>query len=152
MIRESRYGGTMRLGAYGARLKPDSIVFNLYKHANRIKKDAPKVRKFRKSETDGFRLGALRDYKNIVLERHRHRYEVCPDYIKTLERQGLRFSGYHITEDGTKLMEFLEIPSHPFFVATQAHPEFKSSLEHPAPLFHGFIRAALERKTTLQGE
>ncbi len=152
LMSESRYGGTMRLGAYGARLKPDSVVSGLYKTANRMKKDGPKVRRFRKSETDGFRLGALRDYKNIVLERHRHRYEVCPDYIKVLERNGLRFSGYHITEDGTKLMEFLEIPSHPFFVATQAHPEFKSSLEHPAPLFHGFIRAALERKATRSGE
>ena len=59
-------------------------------------------------------------------------------------------NGQHTTQGGTKLVEFLEISSHPFFVATQSHPEFKSSLENPAPLFHGFIRAALERRKSIK--
>jgi CTP synthase len=63
-----------------------------------------------------------------------------------LQRHGLLFSGYHEREDGTQLMEFLELPGHPFFVATQAHPEFKSRLGNPHPLFVGFVSAALARQ------
>jgi len=78
-----------------------------------------------------------------VEERHRHRYEVNPDFVKTLEDGGLVFSGH--SPDGV-LMEFLELPDHPFFVATQAHPEFKSRPIKPAPLFDGFIKAAIKKK------
>ncbi|MFH1013175.1 MAG: CTP synthase [Thermoplasmatota archaeon] len=78
-----------------------------------------------------------------VTERHRHRYEVNPEYVKTLEDHGLIFSGR--SPDGV-LMEFMELPTHPFFVGTQAHPEFKSRPLKPAPLFNGFIRAAAKRK------
>ncbi|HQE61453.1 MAG TPA: CTP synthetase, partial [Candidatus Latescibacteria bacterium] len=69
-----------------------------------------------------------------------------PAYVERLERGGLVFSGYHEQADGNRLMEFLELQEHPYFVATQAHPEFRSRLEEPAPLFVGFVRAALERK------
>jgi len=78
-----------------------------------------------------------------VDERHRHRYEVNPDFVKTLEEGGLIFSGH--SPDGI-LMEFLELPDHPFFIATQAHPEFKSRPIKPAPLFDGFIKAAIKKK------
>jgi CTP synthase len=78
-----------------------------------------------------------------VNERHRHRYEVNPDYVKYLEEGGLVFSGQ--SPNGV-LMEFLEIPDHPFFVATQAHPEFRSRPMKPAPLFNGFIKAAVKKK------
>jgi CTP synthase len=78
-----------------------------------------------------------------VTERHRHRYEVNPEYVETLEKCGLVFSGH--SPDGV-LMEFLELPDHPFFVATQAHPEFKSRPLKPAPLFNGFIKAAAKKK------
>jgi len=78
-----------------------------------------------------------------VEERHRHRYEVNPDFVKTLEDGGLVFSGH--SPDGV-LMEFLELPDHPFFIATQAHPEFKSRPIKPAPLFDGFIKAAIKKK------
>ncbi len=78
--------------------------------------------------------------KENVEERHRHRYEVNPKYIDELEKHGLIFSGK--SPDG-KLMEFLEIPDHPFFVATQAHPEFKSRPLRPHPLFVGLIKAAI---------
>ena len=73
-----------------------------------------------------------------VFERHRHRYEVNPKYHSILTKNGLIFSG--ISPDG-KLIEFIELENHPFFVATQAHPEFKSRPHSPAPLFFGFIRA-----------
>lgn len=80
---------------------------------------------------------------DTVEERHRHRYEVNPDFVETLEKAGLVFSGH--SPDGV-LMEFLELPDHPFFVATQAHPEFKSRPLKPAPLFDGFIKAAVKKK------
>jgi CTP synthase len=81
-------------------------------------------------------------YQNSeVEERHRHRYEVNPQYHEILEKNGLFLSG--LSPDG-KLVEFIELREHPFFVATQAHPEFKSSLLNPAPLFDGFIKAILD--------
>ncbi|GAG67404.1 unnamed protein product, partial [marine sediment metagenome] len=81
--------------------------------------------------------------KNKIYERHRHRYEVNPDYIKLLEGKGLVFSGR--SPDGV-LMEFMELPKHPYFVATQAHPEFKSRPMTPSPLFTGLIKTAKMRK------
>ncbi len=75
-----------------------------------------------------------------VSERHRHRFEVNPAYHEILEKNGLVLSG--VSPDGT-LVEFIEIKDHPYFVATQAHPELKSSLLKPAPLFRGFVSAAI---------
>ncbi len=89
---------------------------------------------------EGTRVQRLYDSLE-VFERHRHRYEVNPDYHKCLIENGMIFSG--VSTDG-KLVEFIELPEHKFFVATQAHPEFKSSLLKPAPLFYGFIKACLE--------
>jgi CTP synthase len=79
--------------------------------------------------------------ETTVYERHRHRYEVNPLYIEELTEKGLIFSG--TSPDGT-LMEFIELPKaeHPFFVATQAHPEFKSRPQDPHPLFLGFVDAS----------
>ncbi|MCD4739755.1 CTP synthase (glutamine hydrolyzing) [archaeon] len=79
--------------------------------------------------------------KENVSERHRHRYEVNPKYIKQIEEKGLIFSG---VSPKRTLMEFIELPGHPFFIATQAHPEFQSYLEKPAPLFHGFVKACIK--------
>ncbi|MEW5897483.1 MAG: glutamine hydrolyzing CTP synthase [Nanoarchaeota archaeon] len=75
-----------------------------------------------------------------VWERHRHRYEVNPDYHQILTEKGLLICGF--SPDG-KLAEFIELPGHKYFVATQAHPELKSRLTRPAPLFRGLVRAAL---------
>jgi len=75
-----------------------------------------------------------------VSERHRHRYEVNPTYHSALSQQGLVFSG--LSPDNL-LVEFLEIPNHKYFVATQSHPELKSRLLRPAPLFRGLVKAAL---------
>jgi CTP synthase len=73
-------------------------------------------------------------------ERHRHRYEVNPLYHARITEKGMVFSGS--SKDG-RLVEFIELPHHRFFVATQAHPELKSRMEAPAPLFHGFVKACL---------
>ncbi|SPD72542.1 CTP synthase [uncultured Desulfobacterium sp.] len=75
-----------------------------------------------------------------VSERHRHRYEVNPAYHSIMEAGGMVFSG--ASRDG-RLVEFIELPHLKFFVATQAHPELKSRMENPAPLFYGFIKACL---------
>jgi CTP synthase len=82
--------------------------------------------------------------EDVVYERHRHRYEVNNKYRKRLEEAGLVCSG---TSPDERLVEFIELPStaHPFFVATQAHPEFKSRPDRPHPLFAAFVRAAADR-------
>ena len=74
----------------------------------------------------------------VAVERHRHRFEVNPDYHEVLENAGLVISGK--SPDG-RLAEFIEIPKHRFFVATQAHPEFKSYPLKPSPVFDAFVRA-----------
>jgi CTP synthase len=81
--------------------------------------------------------------KEKVYERHRHRYEVNPEYIQEFENHGLIFSGY---SDGGRRMEILEYPKNRFFLATQFHPEFKSRPYAPSPPFAGFVKAALEYK------
>ncbi|MGH2928575.1 MAG: CTP synthase, partial [Solirubrobacteraceae bacterium] len=81
-----------------------------------------------------------------VSERHRHRYEVNNSYREALEQAGLVFSG--LSPDG-HLVEFAELPGHPFFVGTQAHPEFLSRPTRPHPLFDGLIAAALARSKAL---
>ena len=111
ILQESRYGATMRLGAYPAILEKGTIVQKLYG-------------------------------KNKIYERHRHRYEVNPEYIEIFEKEGLVFSG---RSPDRILMEFMELSDHPYFVATQAHPEFKSRPMKPAPLFDGLINAAKKK-------
>ncbi|MDY7081948.1 MAG: CTP synthase, partial [Halobacteria archaeon] len=78
--------------------------------------------------------------KNEVSERHRHRFEVNPDYIDELEGAGMKFSGR--SESGTR-MEILE---HPYFIGTQFHPEFKSRPRTPSPPFVGLVEAAMDYK------
>ena len=80
-------------------------------------------------------------YKSTeVSERHRHRYEVNPEYHQIITEKGMVFSG--CSRDG-RLVEFIELPDLKFFVATQAHPELKSRMEFPSPLFYGFVKACL---------
>ena len=79
----------------------------------------------------------------VVYERHRHRYEVNNLLRKRLEAAGLRISG---TSPDERLVEMIELADHPFFVASQFHPEFKSRPERPAPLFREFVGAALRAR------
>jgi CTP synthase len=78
----------------------------------------------------------------VIYERHRHRYEVNNFLRRRLEAAGLVISG---TSPDERLVEVIEIHDHPFFVASQYHPEFKSRPDRPAPLFREFVRAALGR-------
>jgi CTP synthase len=87
----------------------------------------------------GSRVRALYDAEEIS-ERHRHRYEVNPEFHSIITEKGMVFSG--TSRDG-RLVEFIELPNLKYFVATQAHPELKSRMEYPAPLFYGFIKACL---------
>ena len=78
--------------------------------------------------------------EEIVYERHRHRYEVNNEYREAMAKHGLVFSG---TSPDERLVEMIELSDHPFFMATQAHPEFKSRPTRPHPLFRGFVEAAI---------
>jgi len=131
-LEKKELGGSMRLGAYSAVLKKESRVFGFYEMRLRHGIDTAK-----------FDAQVGKDFagERVVLERHRHRYEINPAFVDRIEKAGLTFSGYHQRKDGTKLMEFIELPEHAFFVATQAHPEFKSRLSNPSPLFYGFVKA-----------
>jgi CTP synthase len=96
------------------------------------------------SLTAGTTIAKLYESEEIV-ERHRHRYEVNPDYIADLENAGLVFSG----RCGMR-MEACEIPGHPFFIATQFHPEFRSRPTQPSPPYIGFVRACRENRNSGQ--
>ena len=108
---------TMRLWSYDAIIKPDTKIWNLYKEFNQIDL-----------------------HKNLVKERHRHRYEVNPKFHDVLSENWLVFSW--LSPDWT-LVEFIELPDLKYFVATQAHPEFKSRLNRPHPLFLWLIHSAI---------
>jgi CTP synthase len=112
---KSDLGGSMRLGAQGAKLLPGSLAAALYG-------------------------------RESIFERHRHRYEFNNHYLDELTAAGLTFSGF--SADG--LVEFIELPSHPWFVASQFHPEFTSTPRDGHPLFAGFVRAAREYRASLQ--
>jgi CTP synthase len=81
--------------------------------------------------------------QGLIEERHRHRYEVNNDYLARLEKNGLRISGLWAEK---QLVEIVELPDHPWFVAGQFHPEFRSRPWEPHPLFAAFIKAALDHQ------
>jgi len=112
LLREKRYGGTMRLGSYNCSLSPNTISQKAY-------------------GTEG------------ISERHRHRYELNNKYREILKNNGMLMTGLNPEKD---LVEIIEIKNHPFFVATQFHPEFKSRPLKPHPLFSEFIKAAIKKK------
>jgi CTP synthase len=81
--------------------------------------------------------------EELVYERHRHRWEVNNRYRRQLEANGMRLSGLSPDDN---LVEYIELVDHPFFIGTQAHPEFRSRPDHPHPLFAGLIDAARTRR------
>ncbi len=139
LMEKGDYGNTMRLGAYAAGLDPLSKTYALYKECNRLQSDQKEFLTLTES-----RVGTT-PVEHAVVERHRHRFEVSPVYVDKIQAAGMHFPGFHNRDDGTNLVEFIEIPNHPFFMATQAHPEFKSRLDDPAPLFYGFVRACIKK-------
>jgi len=155
ILAENRYGGSMRLGAYAAVLKRGSRVLELYEEWGRLAEDGERIAQLQASAEQAFRIGQIMPERdNVVLERRGRRYGGSQRCVELVEDEGLVFSGHHHRVDGTRLMEFIELPEHRFFMATQAHPEFKSRMDKPAPLFAGFVRAALalqdERQTNAQ--
>ena len=78
-----------------------------------------------------------------IAERHRHRYEVNNEYREALEEKGMVLSGLSPDE---RIVEMIELKEHPFFIATQAHPEFKSRPNCAHPLFKGFVAAAIQKE------
>ncbi len=116
-------GGTMRLGNYDARLKKNSRAAKIYQEFSDV---APQ------------KSGEI-----VVTERHRHRYEVNQKFLPEIARGGLEISG---TSPDGKLVEFVEANSENFYVATQAHPEFRSRPTRAHPLFRAFILAAKSRR------
>jgi CTP synthase len=130
-LAKNDYGGTMRLGAYDCVLSEKTIAYDAYTKTKywEIKSPSHKA-----SSSQG----------KIISERHRHRYEVNPEYVDKIEKAGLIFSGK--SPNGV-LMEIAELPKnkHPFFLGTQFHPEFKGRPISPHPLFNEFIRAALKK-------
>jgi len=91
LLEERKIGGTMRLGAYAAELKKNTKVFEWYERTGRLKYDAKRLKEIK----EDFRLGVLDEGVPVVLERHRHRYEVNPEYVKDFEEAGVIFSGFH---------------------------------------------------------
>ncbi len=81
--------------------------------------------------------------KELIHERHRHRYEFNNEYRKAFEENGVRLAGINPEKD---LVEIIEIKDHPWFVGVQFHPEYSSTVKEPHPLFVGFVKAALEHK------
>ena len=110
LLKEKKYGATMRLGAYDCKIKPRTKSSGAYKSLD-------------------------------ISERHRHRYELNNDYRGILEKKGMIMAGINPQND---LVEIIELANHPFFVATQFHPEFKSRPLKPHPLFKEFIGASLK--------
>jgi CTP synthase len=118
-------GGTMRLGAYDCKIMP----------------------KYNGKPTKAYAAYG----KEVISERHRHRFEVSNDFRSRIEEKGLLISGRHTLKDtGTDLVEMVEIPGHPWFLGCQFHPEFLSKPLHPHPLFQAFIKAAKEASQTTQ--
>ena len=81
--------------------------------------------------------------KDIIHERHRHRYEFNNEYLEAMEKAGLKATGIN---PESKLVEIMELESHPYFVGVQFHPEYKSTVAEPSPIFVSFIQAALDKK------
>jgi CTP synthase len=77
----------------------------------------------------------------MISERHRHRWEFNNKYLDAMQAAGLKASGVN---PETNLVEIVEIPSHPFFIGVQYHPELKSTVENPHPIFVHFVKAALD--------
>ncbi len=120
----TQLGGTMRLGAYDCELKEGSHTWKAY---------------LRLSNPQPSTLNA----KLVIKERHRHRYEFNNRYKDEFEREGMDCTGVN---PDTGLVEIVEIPSHRWYVGTQFHPEYSSTVLHPHPLFMDFIKACVDGK------
>ncbi len=125
-------GGTMRLGDYPAVLKANTKTAEIYRKA------IDNLKSGKVAGAEGWWGTYLKDGTVKTIERHRHRYEVNQKFLKDIEKGGIVVSG---TSPDGKLVEFVEAPGKKFFVATQAHPEFKSRPITVHPLFVEFVKS-----------
>ena len=134
-------GGTMRLGAYPCLLSAGSRAARAYGKQAQCRRLNAECRMAGKTSGKAF---SIQHSELCISERHRHRYELAMDSEarRALEAAGLRVSG--VSPDGS-LAEVVELPGHPYFIACQFHPEFKSRPTAPHPLFLGLVTAALAR-------
>ncbi len=119
LMQRRAYGGTMRLGAWEAKVKEGTRAYEIYKNAGQF----------------------IKGKDGLTSERHRHRYEFNNKFAKEIEDKGLIISARSVVEN---LVEIIELPKedHPFFMGTQGHPEYKSRPQNPHPIFVEFLRAA----------
>ncbi len=129
-LAKKQYGGTIRLGAWPCKLNPKTKLFSAYEKFGK-EKSSPW------NNSNGLNV-APEDMSNIIYERHRHRYEFNNDFREQLEKAGLIISG---TSPDGKLVEAIELNNHPFFVATQFHPEYIARPLLPHPIFLAFMEA-----------
>jgi CTP synthase len=123
LLKEGKFGGSIRLGAWPCKIGQKSLLFSLYRrYSNSLFNSLP-----------------------TVMERHRHRYEFNNEYRDVLEKKGLILSG---ESPNGELVEAIELSKkvHPFFIATQYHPELKTRFLEPHPIFLGFIQGCLDRQ------
>lgn len=135
-LKMKQYGGTIRLGSWPCKLMPKTKLFDAYKKYGKDKKAPWNVE-------NNFKNIKYEAKEQIVFERHRHRYEVNNDYREQLEKAGLIISG---TSPDGKLVEAIELTNHPFFVATQFHPEYISRPLHPHPIFMAFLETIKKKQ------
>ena len=117
-------GGSMRLGAYPCALKKGTKVYDIYSSACKISN-----------------LIEQTETSLVIRERHRHRYEFNHQYKEEFERAGMICSGIN---PETGLVEIVEVPSLRWYIGTQFHPEYSSTVLHPHPLFVSFVRACMK--------
>ncbi len=129
-LKKKQYGGTIRLGSWPCKLTPKTKLFDAYKKYGK-NEDAPW------NTENNFKVEVKKD-ESVIFERHRHRYEVNSEYRERLEKAGLVISG---TSPDGKLVEAIELDNHPFFVATQFHPEYIARPLTPHPVFMAFVEA-----------
>lgn len=118
-LQKKQYGGTIRLGAWPARIKENTKLWQIYEKYTNANYKLP-----------------------VINERHRHRYEFNKKYKLEFEQNGVIFSA--VSPDN-KLVEAIELSNHPFFIGVQYHPEFKSRPLSPHPIFLGFLEAVIKR-------
>lgn len=133
---EQGYIGTQRLGDFTCAIE-NNFIKKLYETLGRPDEvERSKIEKY-----ESFRVGNLKENDFVVFERHRHRREVNPEFLDLLLKNRMRFEGIHRALDDTILVEIISLENHPFFVASQFHPEFSSNYLRPNPLFYGFAKA-----------
>lgn len=133
-LRKKQYGGTIRLGSWPCQIKNETLLAKIYQKYGSLP-EAP-------WNTDRNTNSKNLEEKNIIYERHRHRYEFNNDFRDSFEKAGFIISG---TSPDGRLVEAIELTGHPFFIGTQFHPEYIARPLTPHPIFQAFIMAITKK-------